>query len=103
MTSFSDGLISLVSVLVIAVVSLLIYFLLPLCFFLNIPLAAFKLVLMLVVSMGGLIALQGQDEGQKDFSHAQPGFDSLSTARAMVYVIFSYQGFINVNCVSCSS
>lgn len=98
---FSDGMISLVSVLVIGVVCLLLYFLLPLCFFLNTPLAVFKLLLMLVLSLVGLIALRGHYDGENQFGRTEPGFDGVSTVQAMIYVIYSYQGFLNINCVSC--
>lgn len=98
-THMREGLVQLVAVVVIVVVCLLIYFLRPLCFILNSSFAIFKLILLFVLAVAGLVILRGDYAGVPDFHHRHSDSNATETVTGMIYVIFSYQGFINVNCV----
>lgn len=98
-SKIGGGLIQLVAVVVIAVVCVLLYFMQPLCFLLNSTFAMFKVVSLLVLAIAGLITFRGNYAGLSNFSQKHPGFDAVEAMTGMIYVIFSYQGFVNVNCV----
>lgn len=95
-----DGLIKLVAVIVITMVCLLQYFARPLCFVFNSSFASFKVMLLLVMFISGFAVYHGKYAGLQNFTEKHTGFDGVESMTAMIYVIFSYQGFINVNCVS---
>ena len=96
---FSDGAIKGIAVAVCTVVCLLLYFVAPLCFVLNWPFAMMKIISLFVLFIAGLAASHGQISNVNDFNERQPGYNTANLFLAMIPIISSYQGFINVNCV----
>ena len=59
-----------------------------------------KVVSLLVLFIAGLVASHGHIPSVTDFNKEQPGYNTADLFSAMIPIISSYQGFINVNCVS---
>ncbi len=95
----SDGAIKGVAVAVCTVVCLLLYFVAPICFVFNGPFAMMKVVTFFVLFVAGLAASHGHIPSVADFNKEQPGYNTANLFSAMIPIISSYQGFINVNCV----
>ena len=94
-----DGAIKGVAVAVSTIVCLLLYFVAPLCFVFNGPFAMMKVVSLLVLFTAGMAASHGQIPSVNDFNEKHPGYNATNLFLAMIPIISSYQGFINVNCV----
>ena len=99
-SEFDDRLLRFVAIVVITTVCLLLYFARRLCFILNNIFALFKVVLCLVLFGAGMYDIHKDDSGVKDFNERQPGSDPVSTIAAMVYILYSYQGWEHTNYVS---
>jgi amino acid transporter len=93
-----DRLINLVAVFVQTSVCLLLYFGRRLTLFLNKTFAFFKISLMTAIFVGGMTA-KNRRQGSDDFKQVQPGYNGADCLAAMVYILFSYQGWENANYV----
>ena len=80
-------------------VCILLFFLRRTCFVWNTPFAVFKVVAVVGIALLGLGLCRGDYEGTKDFGQMS-GYSGYGALSAMTHIIFSYQGFENVNCVS---
>ena len=58
-----------------------------------------KVILLTVFFVSGLVAFKGNYPGLSDFNQVNEGYSAFGTLAALISTIFSYQGFINVNCV----
>ena len=94
-----DAAIKGVAVAVCTVTCLLLYFAAPLCFVFNGPFAMMKVVTLFVLFIAGMASLHGHLPSVSEFNQEQPGYNAADLFSAMVPIISSYQGFINVNCV----
>ncbi|KAL9044787.1 MAG: hypothetical protein Q9214_002100 [Letrouitia sp. 1 TL-2023] len=95
-----EGAIKGVAVAICTVVCLLLYFVSPLCFVSNGPFAMMKVISLLVLFIAGIAASHGQIPSVADFNEKRPGYNTANLFLAMIPIISSYQGFINVNCTS---
>lgn len=81
------------------VVCLLLYFLRRFCFVANNIFALFKVVFILVVAGSGFRTTGREHSGTKDFSTKQPDASVVDTLSALVYILYSYQGWEHTNYV----
>jgi amino acid transporter len=94
-----DGWVRFVAAVVQTVVCLLLYFARRLCFMFNSVFALFKIILLLVLFAAGMAACQKPESGLKDWGSTSHGVGGLKTLSAMIYVIYSYQGWEHTNYV----
>jgi amino acid transporter len=97
-SDMDDRLISLVAVFVQTAVCFLLYFGRQLTLFLNKAFAFYKISLMMAIFIGGMTAINRR-QGYDDFKTVQPGYQGSSCLSAMIYILFSYQGWENANYV----
>jgi amino acid transporter len=91
-------LITLVAMVVLSVVCLLHYFSRNSGLLLNLLFAGYKIILIVVFIIGGCVASRQEDNGKHDWGDQPiPVKDSIA---AMIYIIYSYQGWENANYVS---
>lgn len=93
------GWVRFVAVVVQTVACLLLYFARRLCFMFNSVFALFKIILLLVLFAAGMAACHEPGSGLKDWGSTPPGAGGMNTLSAMIYVIFSYQGWEHTNYV----
>jgi hypothetical protein len=94
------GWVRFVAAVVQTVACLLLYFARRLCFMFNSVFALFKIILLLVLFAAGMAACHEPGSGLKDWGSTPPGAGGMNTLSAMIYVIFSYQGWEHTNYVS---
>lgn len=99
-SEFDDRLIRFLGIIVQTTVCLLLYFLRRFCFVANNFFAIFKVILSLVIFGAGIYAARQPHSGLDDFHEKQPGGNITSTLAAMVYILYSYQGWEHTNYVS---
>jgi amino acid transporter len=91
-------LINLVAVFVQTSICLLLYFGRRLTLFLNKAFACYKISVMTAIFIGGMTAIN-RKQGYDDFKQFQPEYKGSDCLAAMIYVLFSYQGWENANYV----
>jgi amino acid transporter len=95
-----DGQIRFTAVVVQTVVCLLLFFARRLCFLFNTTFAFYKIILLLFIFIAGMKASGGRGYvGFKDFDKEYSGYNGVDALTAMIYIIFSYQGWDNANYV----
>ena len=99
-SQISDGQIRLVAFVIQSIICLLLYFDRRTSFVSNIPFAAFKVLSLLLLAGAGLVRRGSQWDMKPPSGAKAPEHTSLNAINALTHVIFSYQGFENVNCVS---
>lgn len=82
------------------VACLLLYFVLRGCFLLNSVFAAFKLALLTIFFVAGIVHACKDGSGLGDFNETHSGGSTINTISAMTYVLFTYEGWENTNYVS---
>lgn len=100
-SDMDDRLINLVAVFVQTGVCLLLYFGRRLTLFLNKAFSFLKIALLITIFIGSLTAINRR-HGLDDFKTVQPGYKRSDCLSAMIYVLFSYQGWENANYVGCA-
>lgn len=85
------------------ILCLALYFVSRFCMKLNKLLAIFKVGLLITFSIAGFIASQKEVSGLSDFGQKQEGYAGINTLSAMVYVIYSYEGWEYTNYVCYTS
>jgi hypothetical protein len=93
-------LINLTAIAVQTVVCLLLYFARRFTFTFNTTLAVYRIVLMIVLFVSGMMASRGPNSGLKDFNVDYPGYNGKDALSAMTYIILCYQAYENANYVS---
>lgn len=97
-------LVSFIAISVLTLVCLLHYFSAKLGLFLNKWFAIYKILLLVACFVAGVIArnksFPGVPSGVTDFLTTQPGYTTADNFAALVYVLYSYQGWENANYVS---
>jgi amino acid transporter len=93
------GWVRFVAAVVQTVACLLLYFARRLCFMFNSVFALFKIILLLVLFAAGMAACHEPGSGLNDWGSTPPGAGGMNTLSAMIYVIFSYQGWEHTNYV----
>ena len=91
--------IKLVAILIQSSACLFLYFLRRTCFVTNGIFALFKIGSIWGLSIAGLKMGPGHYAGQADFSTKMPGYNAIGALSGMTHIIYTYQGFENVNCV----
>jgi amino acid transporter len=91
-------LVGFIAITINLVCCLLLYFSSRLALALNRITATYKIVLLLVVFIMGLVASREQDSGTHDFENTYSS-GSTKTLSALVYILFAYQGWENANYV----
>jgi len=99
-SDIADGQIRFTAVVVQTVVCLMLFFARRLCFVFNSTFALYKIILLLFIFIAGMVASRGPNSGFNDFNEEYPGYNGVDTLTAMIYIIFSYQGWENANYVS---
>ena len=92
--------IKLIAVMAQSAVCVILHLGRPTCFVLNGPFAFLKIVLLGVFAVWGLSKFAGNYDGGSDFMTEMPGYSGAKSLGAMTLIIYSYQGYENVNCVS---
>ena len=93
-----EGYIKLTAVVVQSTACLLFFFFRRTCFVSNAPFAILKVGFFVIIAILGFSLRHGDHTGSKDWEN-RPGSSGLDALSAMTYVIFSYQGFEDINCV----
>ena len=99
-TSFDKRLVSLIAVSIVTVVCLLHYFSQRTGLLLNRLLAFYKAALLLTVFIAGALSRNKPNSGTQDWGLNQPGYKAFDGLSAIIYVLYSYQGWENANYVS---
>ena len=99
-TEFDHRLISLIAVGILSIVCLLHYFSSAFGLFLNRLLAYYKIGLLFTVFVAGTIARNDPNSGLHDWSQVEKNHSSSDTLSAMIYILYSYQGWENANYVA---
>ena len=95
-----DGQIRFTAVVVQTVVCLLLFFARRLCFLLNTTFAFYKVILLLFIFIASMKASgERENVGFEDFDKEYSGYNGVDALTAMIYIIFSYQGWDNANYV----
>lgn len=102
MSEISDGLVRYTAVVVQTVVCLLLYFARRLCFVFNSTFAFYKIMLLVIIFIVGMVNIKGQNSGLTDFNEKHPGYTSKDILNAMLSVIYSFEGWDGANYVRCS-
>jgi hypothetical protein len=104
-SELDDRLVRFLGVVVQTVVCLMLYFLRRFCLIANNFLAIFKVFFLLVVAGAGFRAAVWGDSGVPDWSTKHTNPNTIDTLSAMVYILYSYQGWEHTNYVglSCSN
>lgn len=96
-------LVSFVAISILTFVCFVHYFSAKLGLFLNKWFAVYKIFLLIACFIAGLIARNKSfpmvSSGATDFPTTQPGYNVGNTLAALVYVLYSYQGWENANYV----
>ena len=74
-------------------VCLALYFAYPFCMSLNKLFAIFKVGLLITFSIAGFMASRNGISGLSDFGRKQEGYAGINTLSAMIYIIYSYEGW----------
>jgi amino acid transporter len=96
---FDRRLVAFIAVAVLTVICLLHYFSSGAGLFLNKILAYYKTGLLFAVFVAGVMARNDPDSGKNDWSKSDSPHSSFSTLSAMIYILYSYQGWENANYV----
>lgn len=99
-SEIDDGLIKFVGVVVQTVVCLMLYFLRRFCFVVNNFLALFKIVFLIVVVAVAFKAAGWEHSGTEDWWDKHPDSSTIDTLSAMVYILYSYQGWEHTNYIA---
>ncbi|KAF2739366.1 hypothetical protein EJ04DRAFT_484118, partial [Polyplosphaeria fusca] len=99
-STIDDRLLRFIAVVVQTTVCLLLYFLRKFCFVANNIFALFKIILLLVIAGAGFCASSWPSSGTSDFSAHEPGVDIIDQLSAMVYILYSYQGWEHTNYIA---
>jgi amino acid transporter len=91
-----------IAIIVITVATLLLYFVRRLCFFANNIFAVFKIILTLIIFGVGIRLSQRPNSGLVDFNEKQDGASVYGSLTAMIYILYSYQGWEHTTYVSIS-
>lgn len=94
-----QGLVKFLAVVVQTVICLLLYFMRRVSFMVNSLFAAFKVVLLLVLFIAGMVTTSKADSGTHDFGQTHSGSSGVNSVAAMIWVIFAYQGWEHTNYV----
>lgn len=95
----NTALIRFITICILTLVCLLHYFSGKFGLFMNRLLAIFKLVLLVVVTIAGLITPGGEGSGRNDFQKVHEGKSGEEGLSAMVLILYTYQGWENANYV----
>ena len=95
----SVGQTKLAAVFIQSTACLMLYFLLRTCFVTNSAFALLKIGSLWGLAIAGLKVGPGHYEGQSEFGTQMPGHTGSGALSGMTHIIFTYQGFENVNCV----
>lgn len=88
------------AIIVQTLACLLLYFMRRACFMFSGMFAVFKIVVLLVFFAAGMAASRKDGSGIGDFKTQQPGGSGINCITAMIYVIYSYQGWEHTNYAS---
>ncbi|OAL45369.1 amino acid transporter [Pyrenochaeta sp. DS3sAY3a] len=95
-----DRLIRFLGVVVQTVVCLMLYFLRRFCFMVNNIFALFKIILLLVIAGAGFRSARWSNSGTPDWGNNHPNRDTVDALSAMVYILYSYQGWEHTNYIA---
>src|SRR5271168_1817240 len=96
---FDSRLVAFIAVAILTTICLLHYFSAETGLFLNRTLAYYKTGLLFAVFVAGVMARNQPDSGKNDWSTSDSPHSSFSTLSAMIYILYSYQGWENANYV----
>ncbi|KAI9709140.1 MAG: hypothetical protein M1820_003587 [Bogoriella megaspora] len=89
------GLHKFTAIVIQTVSCLLLYFARRLVFVFNTAFAVYKIILLLVIFIAGVVASRGANFGLDDFDTEYPNYSGVNTLTAMIYIIISYEGWQN--------
>jgi amino acid transporter len=101
-TELDGRLISFVAVSILTVICLLHHFSQHMGLFLNRAFALYKIALLFVVFVAGVAARNKKPSGKSGFDTVYAGGNKGDSLAALVYILYSYQGWENANYV-CSA